>query len=209
MLALLSLLLAGSAQAQSAAASSMSDPNKVVVIVDDAGDVGLRISDAQMVHETVITALRKRLGNDAVAYGGEKKNAATMKRMLGPNAETTLQDTRLVWFDAAEKAAPWRVRVKFGKKKNENWVTASCRKASDKPDAVVESKTGTGKTFIAARDDLAAQLPSFCMALPTAAAALPIEGSQNSSPNPTNPQGPPGMKKKEPTKAWTPPPRRD
>lgn len=196
-------LLSFSAAAQSAGAPAMSDPNRVVVIVDDAGDVGLRISDAQMAHETVITALRKRLGNDAVAYEGEKKNAAVMKKMLGPNAETTIQDARLTWFDAAEKTAPWRVRVRFGAKKGQQFVKVTCRKSTDKVDHVVDERTGTGKTFVAARDDLAAHLGEFCAALPVAATTIPIEGA-----GPAKPGEPPGMHKKEP-KPWTPPPRRD
>lgn len=195
--------LSTSALAQSAAPPAMSDPKRVVVVVDDAGDVGLRISDAQMAHETVITALRKRLGNDAVAYEGEKKNAAMMKKMLGPNAETTIQDARLTWFDAAEKVAPWRVRVRFGSKKGQQFVKVTCRKASDKVDHVVDERVGTGKTFVAARDDLAAHLGEFCLALPAAASSIPIEGATGTKTN-----EPPGMKKKE-TKAWTPPPRRD
>lgn len=209
---------APAATAQSATGPAMSDPKRVVVIVDDAGDVGLRISDAQMAHETVIVALRKRLGNDAVAYGGQRKNAATMKKMLGPNAETTIQDTQLVWFDAAEAAAPWRVRVTFGIKKNEHWVTAACRKATakdagkDAKDAkpvVVDQKTGTGKNFLAARDSLAKELDAFCPGLPAAVPAgmtLPIEGVNPANPtNPTNPTNP----KQKPLKPWTPPPRRD
>jgi len=208
---LAAVLWAHPATAQSATGPAMSDPKRVVVIVDDAGDVGLRISDAQMAHETVIVALRKRLGNDAVAYGGQRKNAATMKKMLGPNAETTIQDTQLVWFDAAEAAAPWRVRVTFGTKKNEHWVTAACRKASkdskaskDAKVVVVDQKTGTGKNFLAARDALAKELDAFCPGLPAATVAIPIEGATDAG-NPANPVPP---KKKE-LKPWTPPPRRD
>ncbi len=204
---LLALLFSFQLHAQSAGAPAMSDPNRVVVIVDDAGDVGLRISDAQMAHETVIAALRKRLGNDAVAYEGEKKNAATMKKMLGPAAETTIQDARLTWFDAAEKAAPWRVRVRFGAKKGQQFIRLTCRKASDKADHVVDERVGAGKNFVAARDDLAAHIGEFCLALPDpkGASSIPIEGANSAKPN-----EPPGMHKKpKQTKTWTPPPRRD
>lgn len=199
------------ALAQAVSAPAMSDPGKVVVIIDDAGDVGIMISNAQLAHEMMIESLRKRLGRDGVAYEGQRKNAATMKRMLGSNAETTIQDTQLAWFDKAMKAAPWRVRVRFGQKKGQHWVTATCRKAGDKVDtkegAVVDTATGTGKTFVEAKDALGAKLSTFCLALPAPAPTtqLPIEGTSTATPDAV-----PGLqKKKEPTKTWTPPPRRD
>jgi hypothetical protein len=203
--------LAPSALAQSAPGSAvkdaLTDPARVVVVVDDAGDVGLRISDAQISHELVITALRKRLGQDAVAYEGTKKNAAKLKQMLGKGAETGVQDAQLSWFDAVEKSAPWRVKVRFGTKKGEHFVKATCRKRSDDGDVAggkdVDEKVGRGKNFAAAKDDLAAQLAAFCPGLPDAASAIPIEGATS-----TTPATPPGMKKKE-IKPWTPPPRRD
>ncbi len=194
------------------AAPALSDPQKVVVIVDDAGDVGIMISNAQLSHEMVVNALRKRLGRDAVAYEGQRKNAETMKRMLGSNAETTMQDTQLAWFDQALKAAPWRVRVRFGTKKGEHFVVATCRKAGEKTD--LDTRTGTGKNFAAAKDALSPQLDAFCPVLPTPAVALPIEGASPSttpsgSPSAGADETPPGMQKKKKPKAWTPPPRRD
>jgi hypothetical protein len=199
--------LAGAAasRAQSGVKAELPDPRRAVVIVDDAGDVGLRISDAQIAHELVIARLRKRMGNDAVVYDGARKSAAEMKRLLGPNAETTVQDTQLQWFDAAAKAAPWRVRVRFGQKNGEHWITIACRHASDDAKKPVEEQRYTGKTFLAARDAADAGLDKFCLALPTTAMQLPIEGPSSSSPG-----EPLGLRKKPKTPTpWTPPPRRD
>lgn len=202
---LAALVGAAASLAQSGVKPELPDPKKAVVIVDDAGDVGLRISDAQLAHELVISRLRKRLGNDAVVYDGARKSAAEMKRMLGPNAETTVQDTQLQWFDAAAKAAPWRVRVRFGQKKGEHWITVACRHAGDDAKKPVDEQRFTGKTFLAARDAADAGFDKFCLALPTTATQLPIEGAQ-----PSTPGLPLGVRAKPKEIApWTPPPRRD
>jgi hypothetical protein len=194
----------------------MPDPSRCVVVVDDAGDVGLRIADAQSAHEAVVTSLRKRLGTDAVVYEGSRKNAAQMKKMLGGSAETTIQDSQLAYYDAAMKAAPWRVKVRFGQKKGEHWITVACRKLEvpidvtagpEKPKAaakavekIVEEKRFTGKNFLAAKEAMDKALPDFCGALPTTATLIPVEGQPK-------PGEIPGMRKKE-LKPWTPPPKR-
>jgi|GEM_PF-934268 len=204
-----SVVVAEGAHAQSAGAAgvaaSLGDPSRCVVVVDDAGNVGLRIADAQSAHEAVVTALRKRLGTDAVVYEGSRKNAEQMKRMLGSSAETSIQDEQLKYYDAAMKAAPWRVKVRFGQKKGEHWITLSCRKAAaDKSDgdkSVVEEKRFTGKSFVAAKEAMDKALPEFCGALPTTATLIPVEGQ------PGRPGEVPGLRKKE-LKPWTPPPKR-
>ena len=224
----LSLLASAGATAQTAVAPDMPDPSRAVVIVDDAGYVGLRISDAQAVHETVISHLRERLGKDAVVYEGLKKNAAKMKSMLGKDAETQIQQTQLDYFEAAEKAAPWRVRVRFsqkkGRSKNAHSITVACRKAGASIKKTTDSKTVTGATFLAARDGLREVLPAFCLELPDAAVmAIPIEGATDPTGRvPTNAGNDgnagnagnedadevPGLQDKKPIKPWSPPPRR-
>lgn len=204
-----SVVVADAAHAQSGGAAgvaaSLGDPSRCVVVVDDAGNVGLRIADAQSAHEAVVTALRKRLGTDAVVYEGSRKNAEQMKRMLGASSETSIQDEQLKYYDAAMKAAPWRVKVRFGQKKGEHWITLSCRKTAadkDKDDKnVVEEKRFTGKTFVAAKEAMDKALPEFCGALPTTATLIPVEGQA------PKPGEVPGLRKKE-LKPWTPPPKR-
>ncbi|HEY1099185.1 MAG TPA: hypothetical protein VGF99_09655, partial [Myxococcota bacterium] len=180
--------------------SKMPDPKKCVVVVDDAGNVGLKISDAQSAHEAVVTALRKRLGTDAVVYEGAEKNAAAMKKMLGAASETTIQNEQLAYFAAATKAAPWRVRVRFGSKKGEHWITVGCRLAKDKPTTPTDEKRFVGKSFAEAKEKLDAAMPTFCPLLPTAAAQAPT--------TPTAPGEIPGLRKKKPLAPWSPPPQR-
>lgn len=203
------------AQAQNAAdaGAALGDPNRCVVVVDDAGNVGLRIADAQSAHEAVVTSLRKRLGTEAVVYEGSRKNAATMKKMLGGSAETQIQDSQLAYYDAAMKAAPWRVKVRFGQKKSEHWITVACRKRSALSDVgdqkagappkenLVEEKRFTGKNFLAAKEAMDKALPDFCQALPVTATLIPVEGQ------PAKPGEVPGLRKKE-LKPWAPPPKR-
>jgi hypothetical protein len=191
---------ASDVRAQAAAAgltASLGDPSRCLVVVDDAGEVGLRIADAQSAHEAVVTALRKRLGTEAVVYEGSRKNAAQLKKMLGTSAETTIQDEQLRYYDAAITAAPWRVKVRFGQRKGEHWITLSCRTVASV--TVAEEKRFVGKTFLAAKEAMDKALPEFCGALPTTATLIPVER-----------QGPgaiPGIRKKELT-PWSPPPKR-
>lgn len=213
------------AQAQNAAdaGAALGDPNRCVVVVDDAGNVGLRIADAQSAHEAVVTSLRKRLGTEAVVYEGSRKNAATMKKMLGGSAETQIQDSQLAYYDAAMKAAPWRVKVRFGQKKSEHWITVACRKRSALSDGgggggvvgqkgvgppkenLVEEKRFTGKSFLAAKEAMDKGLPDFCQALPVTATLIPVEGPATGQP--AKPGEVPGLRKKE-LKPWAPPPKR-
>ncbi|MDP2339409.1 MAG: hypothetical protein Q8O67_00515 [Deltaproteobacteria bacterium] len=206
---LLAALAAPSVHAQSATGPALPDPKKCVVVVDAAGEVGLRIADAQAAHEVLMVALRKRVGSDGVVYEGMRKSAEQMKRLLGSSAETTIQDSQLAYFDAAAKTAPWRVRVRFGTKKGQHFVTATCRKSTGTPDKPLETRTATGKNFLEAKDALAKDIATFCPAIASSSSTsgtmeLPIEGS-----------GPPpagevtGLAKKKPLKPWTAPPRRE
>ncbi len=193
-----------SAQAQSSAAPQLPDPKKCVVVLDAPADVGLRIADAQSAHEVLMVALRKRLGSDAVVFEGQRKSAEQMKRLLGSSAETTIQDAQLAYFDAAALAASWRVRVRFGTKKGEHFVTATCRKSAASPDKPLETRTTTGKTFVEAKDALAKDIATFCPALvPSQTLVLPIEGA---APAPGEVLG---LHKKKALKPWTAPPRRE
>ena len=197
--------LTTSASAQSLGVdSTLPDPARCIAVLDDSGNVGLRIADAQSVHEAVLSSLRKRLGTDAIIYEGTRKNAAKMKAMLGKNAETQIQDSQLAYFDACIKASAFRVRARFGKKKSEHFITLSCRKANAKETDTLEVKRFTGRTFLAAKDQMIDGLDGFCQVLPTTTSLIPIEErAQDKKPGDI-----PGLRKKE-LKEWTPPPKRD
>lgn len=201
---------AGGARAQSVT-PQLGDPKKCVVILDDMGKVGFRISDAQVVADAVLQAFRKRVGFESAHYQGVATSAATMKKLLATPEGAGPQETQLAWFKACEQTAPWRLRARFGTEKAgkkgppTHWVTVSCRKQGE-ASAVVEEKRFEGATFLEARDALAAALPGFCPAI-AGRTEVPIEGAPPAGPSDA---GPPGLsKKKKEAKPWTPPPRRD
>jgi hypothetical protein len=192
--------LATTAHAQSIA-GALSDPKKCVVILDGMGDVGFRISDAGMIADGVITAVRQRVGFDGAQYAGVAEAAAAMKKLLATPEGGGPQQEKLAWFKACEHNAPWRIKARFGTaKRRGHWVTVSCRQQDG---GVVEEKRFEGKTFLAARDAMVAGMPTFCGAIPSIG-VVPVEPT-------TAPTAPyvPGLSKPKEPKPWTPPPRRD
>lgn len=185
---LLSLLVVSPAQIQPATGA---DAAAVRVVVDDLTGVGLRISDAQAIATDVMIGLRKRMGEDAVVFEGTLKGNLKMKKILGSNAESQIQDEAIAYLKAAVEKAPFRVRVRFGKKKGEHWVTLSCRNNGAPAKNTLEEKRFRADSFAKARAAMNEALPTFCgLADPPsqAPAAVPAKN-----------------KKKE----WTLPPRRD
>ena len=203
----LGVSLAGTTARAQSIAGSLSDPKKCVVILEGMGDVGFRISDAGMIADGVITAIRKRVGFDGAQYAGVAEAAASMKRILATPEGGGPQAEKLAWFKECETNAPWRIKARFGTPKPAakkagalaHWVTVSCRKKDET--AAVEEKRFEGKTFLEARDAVVAGMPTFCGAIPSMG-MIPVE--------PGGPPGVvPGMSKKKEVKPWTPPPRRD
>jgi hypothetical protein len=213
-------MVLGFVSATSASAQSMEqnlgDPSKCVVILEEMGNVGFRISDAQVVADAVLTHMRKRVGFESAHYAGVAASAAAMKKLLNTPEGAGPQDAQLQWFKKCEDTAPWRLRARFGTDKKgdkKHWVTLSCRKKGADPDpkkgGVVEEIKVDGKTFLESRDALVAALPAFCAQIPSAT-VIPIEGVKPpGSPADAPDAGPPGLSKKKEPKPWTPPPRRD
>lgn len=182
------LLLASPAQVHPATGA---DAEKVRVVLEETGKVGLRISDAQAVATDVLTGLRKRMGEDAVVFEGTLAGNLKMKKLLGPNAESQIQDEQIAYLKAAIEKARFRVRVRFGKAKGQHWVTLSCRNNGADPKQVLEEKRFTGATFAKARAAMNEALPTFCRI------ADPPSATEASAPK--------AKKQRE----WTLPPRRD
>lgn len=205
---LVAILGSATASAQSAK-PDLPDPALCALVVEDMGDVGLRISDAQVVAEAAVMGFKKRLGNDAVQYEGVYKNAAEMKRRLGPGAENALQDAQLAYYEACLKAAPHRVKVTFGKKASKHFVSATCRKGG----AVLDEVKVEAATFQAAREAFEAKMPTFCPAAAPTAATTTTTTTQTASPTTSNAGGAQGtpawQRKKTPTAGWQPPPVRE
>lgn len=202
--AVLLLGLPAAAQSVGPSSASLGDPAKCVVVVEDMGNVGFRISDAQVVAETVLTPLKKRVGHQAAMYEGVLKSAQRMKKMLGPTAEGAgPQETQLQHYTACRDASPWRIKASFGSpakgKSKKHWIEVSCHKRDS--ELAVEMARVEGNSFLEARDLLAKAMGTFCMQIPDIS-MIPVEPSPGSTG-----AGPPGMSKKEP-KPWTPPPPR-
>lgn len=188
------------------------DPGVCRVILDDMGAVGYRISDAQMLAETTMSEMQKRLGYGGIVYAGTVKNAHKMKRMLGPSAETQLQDDQIEYHRRAEAAATHRIRVRFKKKKGQHHITVTCRKQGDAPGKVIEKKVFTGQKFREVRQSLAEGLPGFCTDIVAApgmgARPAAATGGQRGEAG-----GPPGLSATEKARRkrlqeWSPPPPR-
>lgn len=190
---LLPLLLASPAQAHPATGA---DPAQVRVVLEETGNVGLRISDAQALATDVMNGLRKRMGQQAVVFEGTLAGNLKMKRLLGPNAESQIQDEQIAYLQAAMEKARFRVRLRFGKAKGEHYVTLSCRNNGADPKSVLEEKRFTGATFAKARAAMNEALPTFCRIAdpPSAVEASAGDEREKSGKKP---------------KAWTLPPRRD
>jgi hypothetical protein len=201
--AALVLACAPSAWAQSAA-PALGDAKRCVVVVEDMGDVGFRISDAQIVAQAAVAGLRKRLGSAAVVYGGVAASASAMKQLLATPEGGGPQDGQIKWFKACDEASSWKVRARFGTSRGTHWITLSCRKKGADVKDVVEEKRFEAKSFLEARDQMAAAVPAFC---PSGTSVVGVGDIPNEARGVD--AGPVGMHKQEPLKPWTPPPRRD
>ncbi|MCC7070659.1 MAG: hypothetical protein IT383_05010 [Deltaproteobacteria bacterium] len=184
--------------------AALGDPARCVVMVEDMGNVGFRISDAQAVAESVVSPLKKRVGPQAAFFEGVLKSAQSMRKILGSSVEGgTPQETTRKHYEACRDAAPWRVKASFGGpakgKGKKHWIDVACRKNGS--DHVVDRLRVEGDTFVLARDELNKGMGTFCLQIPDLA-AIPIEPTPGEQP-----KVPPGMSKKEP-KPWTPPPPR-
>jgi hypothetical protein len=114
------------------------------------------------------------------------------------------------------KAAPWRVRARFGQKKSEHFVVLTCMKVGSNKnvdknldknldknvDKNLDEKRFVGKNFSLAKDAMVKGLAEFCLLLPTTATQIPVEKT------PGQPGVIPGLHKKV-LKPWSPPPRRE
>lgn len=196
--------LPAAAQSVGPSSAALGDPARCVVVVESFENVGFRISDAQVVAETVLVPLKKRVGQQAAMYEGVLKSAEQMKKMLGPTAEGAgPQETQLAHYTACREASPWRVKASFGLagkgKAKKHWIEVACRKKG--AETVVDKARVEGESFVLARDALHKAMDTFCMQIPDIS-MIPVEPAPG-----TRNEGPPGMSKKE-IKPWSPPPPR-
>jgi hypothetical protein len=170
--------------------SQLPNPKECRVVVEELGRVGYRISDAQQLAQITLTHLRNRMGQNAVIYEGAVSSAKNMKRMLGPQSETEIQDEQIAYYKAAIDNAKFRVRIRFGKKNKKHWASVTCRNFDSPPSQVLAEKRFEAKKFreVLRLTDLA--MPQFCTIM------------DPEKPKPTL------IKKKRKAKEWSLPPRR-
>ncbi|MFZ9886967.1 MAG: hypothetical protein ACO3JL_05635 [Myxococcota bacterium] len=138
------------------------DPAAVRVVVEELGNVGLRISDAQALATDVVSGLRARMGSDAVVFEGTLSGSLKMKKLVGQAVESQIQDDQIAYLQAATTTAPFRVRVRFGKKAGAHWIALSCRARADPPERILEETRVQGSTFAKAREAMQERLAGFC-----------------------------------------------
>lgn len=135
------------------------------VLFEDLGPVGMRISEAQQIAQSVQAELNRRVGRDRALYGGIATMARQMKKMLAGSATSTeVQDKQIAAVEACEKKAPWRVRARFGFKAGKHWIAVRCS-AARRPDTAVAETRVEGASFALAHEALLASLAGFCPAL--------------------------------------------
>lgn len=103
------------------------DPSVCRVVLEDMGNVGIRIADAQALATDSLTHLRKRLGQEAVLYEGLIKSKLQMRKQLGKRSQTRQQKAQIKYLEACAAHAPYRVSVRFGKKRKQEFLTLECR----------------------------------------------------------------------------------
>ncbi|MBN2358190.1 MAG: hypothetical protein JXR83_01970 [Deltaproteobacteria bacterium] len=172
--ALLALALAALLQAAAPGPSSAPAAparSRCLVVLEDMGNVGLRITDAQALAQTVLDGLRQRVGTDRASYGGLAASARAMKKMLaGTGTPTEVQDTQIAEYEACEKAARWRVRARFGIKARRHWVTLTCS-TTGMPAKVIDKARFEGASFAEVREQTARAMVNFCLQISPAGQA--------------------------------------
>lgn len=193
------------------------DPSQCMVVVEPVPRRGFDIQSAKAIATDAMSALRARLGNrDAVVYEDTLVSLNDLRRRLGPHANLGPQEDKHAYLVAAITHAPHSIRITYKKsrKKRGGYVATlqcfdSATRRVTKKDGVrttklkkrarpVETKTVTGANMTAMREALETELATFCSA---------IKAPKPKAPKQT-PDGPPGMRKPKPKKAWSPPPRR-
>ena len=142
------------------------DPSLCRVVLEDMGDVGIRIADAQALATDTLTQLRKRLGQEAVLYEGLVKSKLQMRKRLGRRSQTRQQKAELKHLEACAELAPYRVRIRFGKKRKKEFLEMECRLSNAKKPLATRNMDAL--YFEDIRERLNEAMPDFCPQLESA-----------------------------------------
>ena len=184
----------------SSSISLSQSPTKVVL--EDMGNVGFRISDAQALANWVSNALAKRVGHDNVAYEGLLKSKKDLARRLGNTEIHPTQAADIQRLEAFVKDAEVWVKARFGKNKKGHWVDLSCRGSKAKGQKAKEKKRLYAKTFHDLQPLVRTTLADFCGDLIPKVGAAPARTTSPANPALLPPKATPKKQK------WLPPTRR-
>ena len=172
------------------------------VVLEDMGNVGFRISDAQSLANWVSSSLGKRVGHENVAYEGLLKSKKDLARRLGNTEIHPTQAADIQRLEAFVKEAQVWVKARFGKDKKGHWVDLSCRSSQDKTQKPKEKKRFYAKTFHELQPAIRTALADFCSTL------IPKAGTPPVVVTPVKPTGILPTQKRPTKEKWLPPTRR-
>ena len=176
------------------------------VVLQDMGNVGFRISDAQSLANWVSNGLAQRVGHENVAYEGLLKSKKDLARRLGNTEIHPTQAADIERLEAFVQGAQVWVKARFGKNKKGHWVDLSCRKSPGKKRKATEEKRLYAATFHDLQPAVRESLRTFCSALLPSSPAVPARAQPGSAaPGRADPLPP---KKPAAPKKWLPPTRR-
>jgi len=193
-LTLLLTLISGAVVAQEG-------PKKVVL--EDMGNVGYRITDAQMLVDWVTSGIRVRVGRENMMYEGLLKSKKDLQRRLGRTETHDAQSKEIERLEAFAKEAKVWLKARFGKDKKGHWVEISCRPQAKNTKKFTDKKRFYGKQFVSLKPKVTQAMATFCAKL------LPIGQVLNgTTAAPFQAPGHGAKAKPQKPKKWLPPQRR-
>jgi hypothetical protein len=183
--------------------SSHAGPKEAKVVLEDMGNVGYRISDAQALINWVASGLRPRVGRTQMIYEGLLNSKKDLQRRLGTTENQSAQMEEIERLEAFTAQANVWFKAKFGKDKKGHWVEMTCRNKKSKGKKTIEKERIYAKKFKALEPLVAQSLKTFCSKL-IPLAQVEIETGPKLPQQPSEGTAP--LRKPKPK--WLPPQRR-
>lgn len=170
------------------------------VEIDDVGDVGLRIADAQQLVEKVMSHFRARLGYDFVSYAGHAKAMHALKQLgATPEGYSTTSDIQ------TGKKYSWRIRLAFAQIGEEETIAMEClHRISEEAKTQVKSHDAHGQQAWRVEDILSVKAKHWAKALEALQNRLNLFCPLLKATTPASVLPATGV----PLPVWQPPPRR-
>ena len=182
---------------------SFAAPKEAKVVLEDMGNVGYRISDAQAVINWVSSGLRPRVGRTNMIYEGLLKSKKDLKRRLGKTEIHGAQMEEIERLEAFSAQANVWLKAKFGKDKKGHWVEMSCRNKTQEKKKQAHKERLYAKKFKALEPLVAQSLKTFCSSL------IPLAQVEfKAEPKPNAQAAPSTVPVRKPKPKWVAPQRR-